>query len=67
MMGNFGGMVGPVAVGYILENTARNWEITFWLSSAACLLGAICWLFIDPVTPLEKQAVEEKIPAPAPA
>ncbi len=67
MMGNFGGMAGPLVVGYILKFTDRNWEITFWLSSAIYFLGGLCWLFIDPVTPLEKQAIEEKIPAPAPA
>jgi ACS family glucarate transporter-like MFS transporter len=64
MMGNFGGMVGPVAVGYILQNTARNWEITFWLSSAACLLAAVCWLFIDPVTPLEGAKTQGPAPVP---
>jgi ACS family glucarate transporter-like MFS transporter len=53
MMGNFGGMVGPLVVGYILQFTNRNWEITFWLSSAIYFLAALCWLFIDPVTPLE--------------
>jgi MFS family permease len=53
MMGNFGGMAGPVVVGLILEHTHRNWEITFWLSSAIYFLGALCWLIIDPVTPLE--------------
>jgi MFS family permease len=54
MMGNFGGMAGPLVVGYILQFTDRNWEITFWVSSAIYFLGGICWLFIDPVTPLEK-------------
>jgi hypothetical protein len=56
-----------LVVGYVLKFTDRNWEITFWLSSAIYFLGGLCWLFIDPVTPLEKQAIEEKIPAPAPA
>jgi MFS family permease len=67
MMGNFGGMAGPIVVGLILQHTNRNWEITFWLSSAIYFLGGLCWLIIDPVTPLEKQAIEGKIPIPAPA
>jgi MFS family permease len=67
MMGNFGGMAGPIVVGLILQHTNRNWEITFWLSSAIYFLGGLCWWVIDPVTPLEKQRVEENIPAPAPA
>jgi len=61
MMGNFGGMVGPFAVGTILAattlttatGTTKNWELVFAISSAIYFLGAICWLFIDPVTPLE--------------
>ena len=66
MMGNLGGMAGPLVVGYILQFTDRNWEITFWISSAIYFLGGICWLFIDPVTPLEKQVEDEKTPVPAP-
>lgn len=61
MMGNFGGMVGPFAVGLILaattlttsSGTTKNWELVFAISSAIYFLGAFFWLFIDPVTPLE--------------
>ncbi len=56
MMGNFGGMAGPVAVGYILDLTHRDWQIAFVLSTAVYCLGALCWLFIDPVTPLEQKS-----------
>jgi len=65
MMGNFGGMAGPWVMGHILQGTGGNWEITFWLSSAACFLGALCWLFVDPVTPLE--GAKDAVPGPAPA
>jgi ACS family glucarate transporter-like MFS transporter len=64
MMGNFGGMAGPLVVGLILQHTNRNWEITFWISSAIYFLGGLCWLFIDPVTPLEGVTAAEG-PAPA--
>ncbi len=66
MMGNFGGMAGPWVVGHILQYTSRNWEITFWISSIIYFLGALSWLFIDPVTPLEKEPVESRQAAPAP-
>ena len=64
MMGNFGGLAGPAIAGYILSATAittatgatKNWELVFAISSTIYCLGAIFWLFIDPVTPLEKQA-----------
>ena len=58
MLGNFGGMAGPVVVGYVLGWTHRDWHLVFAISSIIYFLGAICWLFIDPVTPMEK---EEKI------
>jgi MFS family permease len=56
MMGNLGGMAGPLVVGLILDNTNRDWQLTFLVSSVIYFLGAICWMFIDPVTPLEKKA-----------
>ena len=56
MLGNFGGMAGPIVIGILLgtDSTHRNWELAFAVSSAIYFMGAICWLFIDPVTPLEK-------------
>ena len=54
MMGNFGGMLCPLAVGFILQQTHRDWHLTFVTSSVIYLLGGLCWFWIDPVTPLEK-------------
>jgi len=54
MLGNFGGMAGPIVVGYVLDWTHRDWQLAFAISAVIYFLGAICWLFIDPVTPLEK-------------
>jgi MFS family permease len=75
MMGNFGGMLGPWAVGKILTVTlittaagpVKNWELVFAISSAIYALGAVCWFFIDPVTPLEKEPVQPTEPPPPPA
>ena len=53
MMGNLGGVAGPIVVGYILQATNHDWALTFYVSAAVYLLGAILWLFIDPVTPLD--------------
>ena len=58
MMGNFGGMAGPMVVGLVLQFTNRDWQLTFMISSIIYVLGAFCWLFIDPVTPLEKSKHE---------
>jgi ACS family glucarate transporter-like MFS transporter len=54
MLGNFGGMAGPVVVGFVLDRTHRDWQMAFAASASVYFLGAICWLFIDPVTPLEE-------------
>jgi len=56
MMGNFGGMAGPLVVGLVLQFTNRDWQLAFLISSIIYFLGAFCWLFIDPVTPLEKRS-----------
>jgi len=55
MMGNFGGMAGPLVVGLVLEYTHRDWQLAFLISSIIYAMGAICWIWIDPVTPLEKE------------
>jgi MFS family permease len=54
MMGNFGGMAGPLVVGLVLSWTNKDWQLAFAISSIIYFLGAIFWLWIDPVTPLEK-------------
>lgn len=54
MMGNLGGFVAPIAGGYILHLTGGNWNAYLYSMSAVYVLAALCWLPMDPVTPLEK-------------
>jgi MFS transporter, ACS family, glucarate transporter len=54
MMGNLGGFVSPLVIGYIIKHTG-NWNLTFYVTAAVYILGALCWLGADPVTPLEEQ------------
>jgi len=56
MAGNIGGAISPLAIGYILFWTNNNWNLTFYVSAAIYLGGILCWMFLDPVTPLEKEA-----------
>ncbi len=56
MLGNIGGALSPLAIGYILTYTNNNWTMTFYLSSAIYLLGGVCWLFIDAQTPLTEES-----------
>jgi MFS transporter, ACS family, glucarate transporter len=54
MWGNIGGALSPLAIGYLLAWTHNNWNLTFYISSAVYLMGAVCWIFMDPVTPLKE-------------
>jgi sugar phosphate permease len=54
MMGNVGGFISPIACGYIVQETHR-WDLAFYLTAAAYVLGVFFWLWMDPVTPLEEQ------------
>ncbi|MBO0721564.1 MAG: MFS transporter [Blastocatellia bacterium] len=54
MMGNLGGAIGPIVVGFVLQATNHNWAVAFYISAAVYLLGIFCWMFIDPVTPLDE-------------
>lgn len=54
MMGNLGGFLSPIVIGTIVGRT-DNWTLVFYVTSVVCLIGAVCWLLLDPVTPLEEQ------------
>ncbi len=53
MLGQFGGSVAPTVTGLLLAWTGNGWNLAFWASALIYAAGAVCWLFIDPVTPLE--------------
>ncbi len=55
MMGNFGSLASPIAIGYILKFTNNNWTLCLYSVVAAYLLGTLCWPLMDPVTPLEER------------
>lgn len=54
MMGNLGGALSPVAIGFIVGESNR-WNTVFYVAAAVYGLGAVFWLLLDPVTPLEEQ------------
>ena len=39
--------------GYLLAATHNNWLVPLHVMAAIYLLGVLCWLLLDPVTPLE--------------
>jgi MFS transporter, ACS family, glucarate transporter len=56
MMGNFAGGMSPVVIGYVLQQTDNNWDITFYVSAALYFAGSFFWLILDPVTPFDESA-----------
>lgn len=54
MMGNFGGALYPVVIGYILRQFNHNWDLPLYISAAVYFCGIFLWLALDPVTPLDK-------------
>jgi MFS transporter, ACS family, glucarate transporter len=51
MMGNLGGFVSPIVIGYILDWT-HSFDLAFYVTAGLYMVGATCWLFIDSTTPL---------------
>jgi MFS family permease len=54
MMGNFGGGLAAIAIGYILAWSGHNWNVALYVAAGVYFLGTFCWLVIDPVTPIEQ-------------
>ena len=59
MAGQFGGFVSPIVLGIIVGRTG-NWPLTFHVTAVVCLAGAVCWLFIDPTTPLDSESHHDR-------
>ena len=53
MMGNLAGFVAPTVGGIILMRTGGDWDIFLYTMAAMYFAGSFCWLFLDPVTPIE--------------
>jgi MFS family permease len=60
MMGNLGGAVGSYVIGDLLVRSQGNWNIAFYMSSGVFLLGALCWIFIDPVTSMDDRELRRR-------
>jgi ACS family glucarate transporter-like MFS transporter len=50
MMGSIGAAIAPLLTGIVLDSTARNWMVTFWISGIVYLIGGICWFWLDSTT-----------------
>jgi sugar phosphate permease len=59
MLGIFGGLVSQVGLGMFVDfmrsqghSGREQWDPAFYLFGGALMLGACCWLFIDPERPV---------------
>ena len=52
-LGSVAGALSVTVVGYLLVFTGNNWTLTFYISAAIYLLGAVCQQFLDSHTPVE--------------
>lgn len=46
-LGNLGGLVGPLVVGYTVQQLG-SWTLPFYVTAAVYAFGALMWLAIDP-------------------
>jgi MFS family permease len=52
-LGNLAGFVAPVFGGFLLDRTHGNWNLLLLVMAGVYVAGAMCWPFIDPLTPIE--------------
>jgi MFS family permease len=51
-LGNLGGLVGPMVVGIAVDRW-QSWTFPFYITAAVYASGAIAWLAIDPLSPIQ--------------
>ncbi len=51
--GCLGGLLAPWTIPYILQAARGDWAVVIQVIAGSYFVGALCWLGIDPVTPLE--------------
>ncbi len=58
MMSCMGAALSGWVTPHVLEWTHNNWNLVITISAAAYFIGAFCWFFMDPVTPLDLEPKE---------
>jgi sugar phosphate permease len=54
MMGNLAGFAAPALGGYIVSQAGGSWNLFLYTMVGMYVLGAICWPFLDPETPIDQ-------------
>jgi MFS family permease len=53
-LGQLGASIAPAVTGFLLQLTGNGWNFTFYAWALIYAAGAICWMTIDPTTPLDE-------------
>jgi predicted MFS family arabinose efflux permease len=53
-IGQLGGAVAPAIVGYFAEMGPQGWTVALYSAAVVYAVGFVCWIFLDPVTPLDR-------------
>ena len=51
-IGQLGGAVAPAVVGFFAQGGKSGWSAALYTAAVVYAVGFVCWLFLDPVTPL---------------
>jgi nitrate/nitrite transporter NarK len=51
-IGQLGGVVAPAVVGFVAQGGKQGWSAALYTAAAVYAIGFLCWIFLDPVTPL---------------
>jgi nitrate/nitrite transporter NarK len=54
-LGNLGGLVGPLVVGVAVDRW-QSWSFPFYITALVYAGGALAWLAIDPLSPIQVTA-----------
>ncbi len=53
-IGQMGGAVAPTVVGYFAASGPQGWTAALYSAAGVYVVGFLCWIFLDPVTPLDQ-------------
>ncbi len=63
--GCLGGLLAPWTIPYILQAAGNDWSVVIQVIAGWYFIGALCWLGIDPVTPVSRSARRDSAARPS--
>lgn len=60
--GQIGGMLSPVVIGFVLK-LWQNWSVPLYITGGLFIIGALCWVFIDPRVHISPRSTLQRVAA----